>query len=788
MEKRFVLFLVLSFAVLMANMFLMRWLQPPPVAQQNVAAPAEGDKDKPEPNGELKAADKPADKPADDKPADAKPADGKPGDDKASAENPPSDKPAAEQPADAANPPAAPVDVPAELFTLGSADPDSGFRQLVTLTNTGAAVKRVELNSPKYLDQEHRSGYLGQLDLAPPPEGKLGAVVRVVGPGTPAAAAGLKPGDRITELNGEPVDDELMFLDVLSRTQFDGDFTLTILRDGNPQQLTGGFRRIPMQVIRPEGADPLSFLTTLESVDTEHIARDADELPGVKMLKGNWQVVPGHDEQHISFQYDLPKYGLQVFKHFKLEKVNPGGDPDDPAARAYDLQYELEVRNVGASERKVAWRQDGPTGLPLESTGYKISPNWFKSAGIRDVAVGFLRNGHTTYGLVSASTIAQEQKQPTIWKGEPLVYLAVDAQYFAVAMMPERDPVDAVVYSEASPVRVGEVPTEKADVNKTNVTFRIIGKPQTVAPNAPLVQPFEVFAGPKRPALLKEYGLGNLLHYGWFGWVAEPMSMVLHMFYRFIPNYGIAIVLLTVLVRSCMFPLSRRQAANAAKMQELQPEIKRLQEKYKGNMEARTKAQQELFRKHNYSPLAGCLPVFLQLPIFIGLYRALSIDIELRGAPLISQAVRWCSNLAAPDMLFKWQEYLPAMLGGPNGFLGPWFNVLPCITIGLFIWQQKMFMPPATDEQTAMQQKMMKYMMVVVGVMFFKVPSGLCLYFIASSLWGITERKLLPKKNATTESGRGPGGTTIDVRPIVPRTGGGNGSAGGSKKKNRGRA
>ncbi|HEY2840311.1 MAG TPA: YidC/Oxa1 family insertase periplasmic-domain containing protein [Pirellulales bacterium] len=781
MEKRWVIFIVLSLLLWTGNLFLMRWLQPPPVAQQNppaVAADKEPGKENDQaagaPNGEIKAADTPA-KADGEKPADA------------AAEKPAGQNPAAENPAPhpAANPPAEQVIVPDEIYTLGSADPDSGFRLLVTLVNTGAAVKRVELNSPKYLDQEHRSGYLGHLDLDMPPKGQLGAVVRLVAPGTPAAECGLKPGDIITALNGEVVESDLTFPELLSKTSSDAEFSLDVLRDGKPQQLEGQFRRIPMQIIRPEGPDQLSFLATLESVDTEHVARDAEELSGVTMRKSNWLLVPGHDEQHISFQYDLPKYGLQVFKHFKLEKVDPA-EADDPTAQAYDLQFELEVRNVGDKDRTVAWRLDGPTGLPLESTGYKISPNWFKSAGIRDVAVGFLRDGHTTYGLVSASTIAEDSKLPTVWKDEPLEFIAVDAQYFAVALKPHKDPPTDVIYSEAGPIRVGEVPAEKASINKTNVTFRIIGKPQPIAANGkPLLQPFDIFAGPKRPVLLRQYGLANLLHYGWFGWVAEPMLVVLHLFYSIIPNYGIAIILLTVLVRSAMFPLSRRQAANAAKMQELQPEIKRLQEKYKGNMEARTKAQQELFRKHNYSPLAGCLPVFLQLPIFIGLYRSLSVDVELRGAPLISQSVRWCSNLAAPDMLFKWQEYLPAILGGPNGFLGPWFNVLPCITIALFIWQQKMFMPPAADEQAAMQQKMMKYMMVFVGVMFFKVPSGLCLYFIASSLWGITERKLLPKAATAT----GGGGTTIDVRPIVPRSGGnGSGGAGGSKKKNRGRA
>ena len=181
------------------------------------------------------------------------------------------------------------------------------------------------------------------------------------------------------------------------------------------------------------------------------------------------------------------------------------------------------------------------------------------------------------------------------------------------------------------------------------------------------------------------------------------MTETLHFFYRVVWNYGIAIILLTVLVRLCMFPLSRKQALGAQKMQELQPEIKRIQEKYKKDVEGRTRAQQELFRKHNYNPLSGCLVLFIQLPIFIGLYRSLQVDIELREAPLIAQAIRWCSNLAAPDMLFDWHWWMPDSFNAGQGmfYLGPYFNLLPILTIGLFIWQQKMFMPPPADEQAA---------------------------------------------------------------------------------------
>ena len=264
------------------------------------------------------------------------------------------------------------------------------------------------------------------------------------------------------------------------------------------------------------------------------------------------------------------------------------------------------------------------------------------------------------------------------------------------------------------------------------------------------------------------------------------MQWILHFLYSIVGNYGIAIILLTVMVRASMYPLSRKQALNMIKMQELQPELKKLQEKYKKDLEKRTKAQQDLFRKHNYNPMGGCLVMFLQLPIFLGLYRALMVDIELRQAPLFSENIRWCSNLAGPDMLFDWTSWMPDFVTQATGFLGlgPYFNLLPLFTVFLFIFQQKMFMPPPADEQQAMQQKIMKYMMVVIGFMFYKVASGLCIYFIASSLWGIAERKLLPKPakpdaaddSTALPTGEPPAETKAKVAP------GKNGSNRSSKK------
>ncbi len=166
----------------------------------------------------------------------------------------------------------------------------------------------------------------------------------------------------------------------------------------------------------------------------------------------------------------------------------------------------------------------------------------------------------------------------------------------------------------------------------------------------------------------------------------------------------------------------------------MQPELAELKKKYKNDQEKLHKATMELWQKHGMNPfsqLGGCLLLFMQMPIFMGLYRALQVDIELRDAPLISSAVRWCSNLAAPDMLFDWSNFMPNAVNNGIGFpwlpllgpmlgLGPYLDLFPIITIGLFIIQQKVMMPPAADEQAEATQKMMKYMMIVMGLMLLQ--------------------------------------------------------------------
>jgi YidC/Oxa1 family membrane protein insertase len=689
-----------------------------------------------------------------------------------------------------------------QWFTLGSADKDDPYRMLVTLTDRGAAVARIELNSPRYralMDDDgllaDTGGYLGRVVMDTDRQGN-GCLVQVVGRGTPAEKAGLKPGDIIKAVGSHEITGAEDLREILqTKTRPGRDIKLLVSRGGKEIEIPVTLGIPPMEVVRPEGEDPLSFLMTLSQIDGEKLPKmEADkeqpkeeipayvskELKGLNMRRGTWEVAGKPTRDKIEFFCTLPRWGLRVVKTYRLVPI-PTEEQDNPDYGAYNLAMEVKIENVGKKSHRVAYQLDGPTGLPIEGWWYANKVGYCWGAGLRDVIVR--RNGQTPV-MVSCSNIGKDDLEAA-WDEESISYIGVDAQYFSAVLLPLKENPEDIWFSKSMPLRVG--PTRKKLERLTNVTCRLRSVAMKLEPGEEgRSHGFNVFAGPKREAILANYELTDLIYYGWFDVVARPLVWILHAFYKIVCNYGLAILLLTVLVRGLMHPMSRKQALGAQKMAELQPEIKRIQEKYKKDMEARTKAQQELFKKHNYNPLSGCLVMFVQLPIFIGLYRGLMVDVELRGSPLLSSGIRWCSNLAAPDMLYNWYGWMPDWITyGLGAFkLGPYFNLLPIATVILFLLQQKMFMPPPADEQQAMQQNIMKYMMLFMGVLFFKVASGLCIYFIASSLWGLAEKQFLPK--SPKKEGGPPPAEKKPERPKKP-DGGGNGSAKRSKGKKSGR-
>ncbi len=711
-------------------------------------------------------------------------------------------------------------------ITLGSMDPKSPFRMLVTLTNQGAAVARIELNDPRYRDVQELSGYFGQIvvdaDLAE--TSKNGVTVQVVGKGTPAEVYGIQVGDRIVRFDrkvaGKGPENTFEttqitnFADlrkVLAKTKPGDHVELSLVREGREQPLQQELilGRHPMDVIRPESgprsyeeytklgglrgvrfdgdrsSDQLSFLTTLQRVDDRRLDLPASlgadnasvhgvfprdktldiELEDVELRKSPWELVSSNDAEAV-FRKTLPVWNLEISKTYRL--VPKDEQPGKRVGDGYELTLKVEVRNLDDKEHTVAYQLDGPTGLPLEGGWYarKTGPGW-AGYGIRDIVVRFTNNPEETI----ANSVIHFDRVKNPWVEAPLDYMGVDSQYFQCTLKPKKSENTEAWHAKSFPIRVGERNYDWSIL--TDVSFRMISKEAKLVsgdgPDSRLTHEFTVFVGPKNPAVLAEYGLDGTIAYGWFWFVAKPMLAVLHFFHSLGLNYAMAIIALTITVRLCMFPLSRKQALGAIKMQSIQPELKEVADKYKDDPQARMRAQNEVFKKHNYHPASGCLPLFIQLPIFIGLYKSLSIDVELYGASLISESIRWCNDLSAPDMLFDWSAFWtsmgwPSFNAGQGMFtLGPFFNLLPLLTIALFLIQQKIMMPPAIDEQSRMQQSMMKYMMLFMGLLFFKVPSGLCVYLITTTVWGLLERRFIPKPVPKAEN------ETYDVTPTSPK-------------------
>jgi YidC/Oxa1 family membrane protein insertase len=700
-----------------------------------------------------------------------------------------------------------PDEVPREHFILGSMSADDGYSLLVFLDNQGAGIERVEIVDRdekgkliyRSLQTKEIRGYPGYLGLEPKE-----LIIRTVPKGSPAAEAkcvedtalvGLNANDEIIGWTGLEGDVSRRKWDDWSDSwRVDQEIEVKINRDAKPLTFQIKLGEMPLDLVRAKddyrleqvpGNDPyLSCLTTLASVGDRSIEEGDQSILGLEStLNGTWrgQYVEFDGGMAVEFVKPLQAYlklagiegDLELVKQYRLMKPTASQNLTNIEAWQYHVELVTTIRNRGANDIKVALRQDGINGVSLEGWWYptKISPYFFSAAGARDVIINDGANVQTlfTNRVIVDHAVKQPTRPDTVLFGSAhsetartLKYIGIDAQSFTAALLPSPQTPDSMkllsrgnatvlnsVYSDAT-----KLPYSKHQA--ANIGFWIESEPITLAANSEKIWAFNVFTGPKDPELLAAYQVDQTLYYGWkiFGFFAKPLASLLHGFYAIVGNFGLAIVLLTVLVRSLMFPVSRKMAINSQRMQSLQPHTAKLREAFKEDPRKMMTAQQMLFKKAGINQFAGCLPALIQLPIIIGLYRCLSVDIKLRQQPLIP-GWEWCSNLAGPDMLFEWHSWAWDFIAGRGtGYFGPFFNILPIVTVVLFIVQQKVLMPKATDEQTAIAQKMMMFMTVMMGVFFFRVPSGLCIYFITSSTWSLVERALIKKftpKGATIE-------------------------------------
>ncbi len=293
----------------------------------------------------------------------------------------------------------------------------------------------------------------------------------------------------------------------------------------------------------------------------------------------------------------------------------------------------------------------------------------------------------------------------------PIPWLLSEDKYFLQGWIP-----DAPLSRVAFLVRAGEEPDYTALLNLP------AGKSS-----------FRVYTGAKEMDALQAADpiFAKRIHFGWFRVVAEPMFYLLRFIHRILGSWGVSIILVTVLIKLAFFKLTHNQQVSMKRMQALQPQMQEIRTKYKKDPQRMQREIMALYKRNKVNPMMGCLPMVVQIPVFLALYNVLLNAIELRHAPFL-----YLHDLAAPDALF----------GHVAGFaVGP----LPLI-MGVTMWLQQQMTPTTMD---ATQARMMKFLPIVFTLMFFNFPSGLVLYWAINNLLTVGQQILANREVAATEAG-----------------------------------
>ncbi|MGB3223023.1 MAG: membrane protein insertase YidC [Desulforhopalus sp.] len=260
---------------------------------------------------------------------------------------------------------------------------------------------------------------------------------------------------------------------------------------------------------------------------------------------------------------------------------------------------------------------------------------------------------------------------------------------------------------------------------------QLAGELDTLQPGSEQKYNYHVFYGPKILNMLQDigYNLDKSVNFGWFDVIAKPTLWLLNMFYSFFQNYGISIILVTILFKAAFWPISQKGLKSMKNMQKLQPKMVKIKEKYKSDPTKMNQEVMSLYKTYKVNPLGGCLPMVLQIPVFFALYKVLLQSIELRHAPFML----WITDLSAPDRLWI-------------GFDLPYLGGLPVLTLlmgaSMFL-QQKL--SPTTADPT--QAKIMMFLPVVFTFMFLNFASGLVLYWFVNNLLSILQQVLINRES-----------------------------------------
>ncbi len=365
---------------------------------------------------------------------------------------------------------------------------------------------------------------------------------------------------------------------------------------------------------------------------------------------------------------------------------------------------------------KNSYRVENSGSAPAQITPAMVLTNepFEKNAASGGVS-RYLFSGPAAYIDASLTQVKGKalKEGPKVMQGI-VTWAAYEDNYFICAVIP-RPPVRRTVTIRAEGERV-----------RTVVSDPVV----TLAPQDAREFGYNAYFGPKKLAILKavDHELAKAVNFGWFDVIAKPMLWLLNFFYSFVHNYGVAIIMVTILIKAAFWHITSKGMKSMKNMQKLQPKVAKLKEKYKDDPARMNQEMMALYKTYKVNPVGGCLPMIIQIPFFFALYRVLMSAIELRHAPFML----WINDLSAPDRLMI-------------GFDIPYIHGIPVLTLlmGASMYlQQKM--TPTTADPT--QAKIMQFLPILFTFMFLNFASGLVLYWLVNNLLSILQQQLINRQ------------------------------------------
>ncbi len=371
------------------------------------------------------------------------------------------------------------------------------------------------------------------------------------------------------------------------------------------------------------------------------------------------------------------------------------------------------------------WVVGTATPMSLQDNGQAVGVMWYDGDKKQDVSGAYFDN--KTLGCFPGTPLSEYRRGQS-----NVVWAAIHNQFFTLAAMPLEPAGEVLVHKVSLPKPSAEEIAATPGVNRepAGFTATLLYPAVTIPPNQAVQHQFSLFAGPKEYQTLARIAdrfsnkVDLVMNFGFFGFFAKALLLVMNWFHDVLRlSYGWAIILCTVLIKLIFWPLTAASTRSMKRMQALQPQMAAIKEKYKDDPLKMNKKTMEFMKENKVSPLGGCLPMALQMPIFFGFYTMIQSAIELRGASWF-----WVADLSKPDTL--------CMIPGTHF---P-FNLLPLIMGGTMFWQAQLA-PPSPGVDPA-QQKIMKYMPLMFLVILYNFSAGLALYWTVSNLLTILQTKL----------------------------------------------